>query len=136
MIDREQNRVRNSARLDDSLTDRVASVFVAVDQPLLVEDVTHGEERLERVSLRASCRADIGLARRDSDAVVAYAANRFLGNSRTVVLDRNRAASRRDRKNDSRRNVGLLGGVERVVEQFLDDDKWPIPDIVAGLVLQ
>src|SRR5271156_3099009 len=136
MIDREQNRMRDSPGLDYSPTDRFGGGCVTADLPLLIEDETHGQDRLERVSLCASRWADIGLARRDSDGVVVNGVDRLLGNSRAVVLDRNRAALRRDRELDNRRNAGLLARVERVIDCFLEDDERPVPDIVAGLVLQ
>ena len=51
-----------------------------------------------------------------------------------VVLDDDPV--RFDDHRDVGRDFGLLAGVERVVEQFLGHDQWPVVDRVAGLVLQ
>ena len=51
-----------------------------------------------------------------------------------VVLDDDRV--RLDDHRDVGRDLGLLAGVERVVDQLLGHDQWPVVDRVAGLVLQ
>ena len=38
-----------------------------------------------------------------------------------------------DRNGDVRRDSGLLGGIEGVVEKLLEDDQRPVVDVVSGL---
>ena len=51
-----------------------------------------------------------------------------------VVLDDDLV--RFDDHRDGGGNLGLLAGVERVVEQLLGHDQWPVVGRVAGLVLE
>ena len=78
--------------------------------------------------------ADIGFPRRYADAVVEDALDRLRWNAGAVVLDDDRPAVDRDRYD--RRDLGFLGGIERVVEQLFLDHQRPFVDIVAGLVDQ
>ena len=48
-----------------------------------------------------------------------------------VVADRD--AVLLDRDGDVRRDSGLLGGIEGVVEKLLEDDQRPVVDVVSGL---
>ena len=58
-------------------------------------------------------------------------------NAGTVVLDddarRLPALAGRDRDLDDRRDLGFLAGVDRVVDQLLDDDARPLVGLVPGL---
>ena len=51
-----------------------------------------------------------------------------------VVLDDDRSGLDGDR--DHRGDLGLLAGIERVVDQLLEHDERPVVDRVPGLVLQ
>ena len=48
-------------------------------------------------------------------------------------LSRDGDAGRVDLNRDLRRDAGLLAGVERVVDELLEDDQRPLVDVVSGL---
>ena len=96
-----------------------------------IEHERHGDEGLQRVALLTSGRTDIRLAGRNPDAEVEHVLDHVGGQAGTVVLDGDPALVDRDR--DHRRDAGLLGGVDRVVEQFLQDHDRPRIAIVADL---
>ena len=99
-----------------------------------LEHVAHGQERLQRVALRAAGRRDIRFAARHPDGVVEDRLDGCRVDPVRVVLDDDLV--RFDDHRDGGGNLGLLAGVERVVEQLLGHDQWPVVGRVAGLVLE
>ena len=127
VIDTELDAVRDAAGLDDRHAGRVAALAP-------VEHVAHGQDGLQRVALRAAGRRDIGLAAGDPDRVVEDRLDGLGVDPVRVVLDDDPVLF--DDHRDVGRDLGLLAGVERVVDQLLGHDQWPVVDRVAGLVLQ
>ena len=114
---------------DDAMRDALA--FDDGLAPLAVEGEAHGEYRLQRVALRASRRADVGFARRRPRGVVDERRDRLGRDAATgEVGDRDLVSGYTDL--DRGRDARLLGLVERIVDQFLDDDGRPVFHIVAG----
>src|SRR5271170_6324107 len=98
MINRELDLVGSFLRLDDRQTGRVYRILGAAPaQPLAIEDIAHRQDSLEGVALRAPRRADIRLARRYTDRVVADRADRLRRNTGAVVLNEDRSRLRPDR---------------------------------------
>ena len=93
----------------------------------------HGDDGLQRIALRAARRRDIGFARRGAGREVEDRLDRPGRQARPVVGDRDAGVVDADR--DLRRDAGFLAGVERVVEELLDDDQRPFVDGVPGLRL-
>ena len=99
---------------------------------LAVQGERHGQDGLQRVALGAAVRRHIRLAARDPAREVEDVGDglrpgcrgrcRPPGSCRgsTVHLD-------------LRRDAGLLAGVERVVDQLLEDDQRPVVRLVPGL---
>src|SRR5688572_26932281 len=83
---------------------------------LAVERERHGDHRLQRVALRAPGRADMGLAARDPDREVEDVLDDISGYSGTVVDEADPGTV--DLYLDPRGDVGLLAGIERVVDQL------------------
>ena len=127
VIDPELDAVLDAPGLDDRQARPVASVPA-------VEHVTHGEDGLERVALRASRRRDIRLAARHTDGVVENWVDGPGVDPARVILDDDRVLLDDDR--DVGGDFGFLAGVERVVDELLDDHQWPLVDRVPRLVLQ
>ena len=128
VIDPKLDAVLDSPGRDDRHARPVAAV------PAAGEDVTHGEDGLERVPLRASGRRDVRLPRRDPNRIVE---DRFDGlgvDPAGVVPDDDRVAL--DDDFDLGRDLGFLAGVERVVDQLLGDHQRPFVDGVPGLILE
>ena len=99
--------------------------------PFAVEGEAHGENRLKRVALRASRRADVGFARRRPHSVVGERCDR-LGRHAAAgeIGDSDVVSGYADL--DYGRDARLFGLVERVVDRFLDDDSRPVFYVVAG----
>ena len=93
----------------------------------------HGADRFQRVALRAPGRAAVRLARRCPDRVIEHGADGFRRQAGAVVADRDLAGRGRYLDHDFRRDAGLLAGVDRVVDQLLQDDERPVIGLVAGL---
>ena len=102
-----------------------------------VEDERDRDDRLERVALRTSGRADVGLATSYPDAEVEDVLDHVGGDAGAVVLDRDPGAVERDR--DRRRGARLLAGVDRVIEELLQDHHRPgllgVADLGGELLL-
>jgi hypothetical protein len=114
----ENDAMRDALAFDDSLA------------PLAVEGETHGEYRLQRVALRASGRADVGFARRRPRGVVDKPRDRLGSNAATGEIDdRDLVSGYSD--GDRGRDARLLGLVQRIVDQFLDNDDRPALHVVA-----
>jgi hypothetical protein len=90
-----------------------------------MEGVGHGEDGLERVALRAARRGGVGLIARDSDVVVKDVLDGLGGNAWPVVghLD----ALVIDGDGYLGRGARSLAGVERIVDELLEDDQWSRP---------
>ena len=96
-----------------------------------VEDERHGNDGLEGVTLGATGRTDVGLARADPDAEVEHVLDHLSRDARAVVLDGNPAIVNHNR--DGRRATGLLGGVDRIVNELLEDHQRPGSPLMADL---
>ena len=120
-VDREADPVRDPPGLDHRLAGAA------------VEHERHRDDRLQRVALRAAGRRHVGFPRRHSDRVVEEAVDGLGRDAGAVVFDDDLAGLARYRNRDLRRDAGLLGTVDPVVDQLLDDDERPVLDPVAGL---
>ena len=76
----------------------------------------------------------IGLAAGDSDREIQDAGDRLGRDARAIVGDDDLPVA--DLDADHRRDAGFLGGVERVVDQFLENDERPLIGAVADLLDQ
>src|SRR5262245_8906331 len=84
----------------------------------------HGEDRLQRVTLGAPRRRDVGFPRARPGREVEDAPNRRGWNPWAVIPDRDSA--RVDLNGDHGRYASFLGGIQGVVEQLLEDDERPL----------
>jgi hypothetical protein len=98
---------------------------------LAVQAKGNGEKRFQRVPLLAAGGRHIRLATADADVEIPDSLDHLGGNSRSVVPDFD--AARVDAYAELGRNVGVLGGVECVVEQFAEDDGGPLVPVMACL---
>src|SRR5271170_1292772 len=82
---------------------------------------THCTERFQRISLCASAWRSVGFARAGSGRIVEDIGDRLGRNARAIVSDGNPglAGCGRDFDPDFGCDLRLLGGIERVVETFL-----------------
>ena len=118
-VEPDSDPVQDAARLD-------------LHQPgLAVERERHGEDGLERVALLAAGRADIGGATAGAAGKVERTLNRLGRDAGSVVADLDQLRGNGDL--DPRRQLRLLGIVERVVGQFLNDDERPAFGRMADL---
>ena len=121
-VEPDSDPVQDAARLD-------------LDQPgLAVERERHGEDGLQRVALLAAGRADIGGATAGAAGKVERTLDRLGRDAGAVVADLDQLLG--DGDLDPRRQLRLLGIVERVVGQLLDDDERPAFGRVADLARQ
>ena len=127
VIDPELDAVLDAPGLDDRHARPVAAVPA-------VEHVTHGEDGLERVPLRASGRRDIRLAARHPDGIVEDRLDGLGADAARVVLNDDRVLLDDDR--DLGGDFGFLAGVERVVDQLLGDHQRPFVNRMPGLIHQ
>ena len=130
VVDPEFDSVFDAAGLDDCHAHRLGIAALA----LAIEHVAHRQDRLERVPLRAAGRRHVSLAARHPDRVVQDGLDRAGLDAAGVVLDDDRSGLDGDR--DHRGDLGLLTGIERVVDQLLEHHEGPLRDAVPGLVLQ
>jgi hypothetical protein len=98
---------------------------------LAVEHERHRDQGLERVPLRAPGRADISLAARDPDREVEDGVDHVGGDARAVVDDHDPAVV--DLHLEPGRRVGLLGSIDRVVDELLHRHARPLLELVANL---
>jgi hypothetical protein len=82
---------------------------------------------------RAPGRRHISLATRNPAGVIEHTLDRFGRQSRTVVGDDDLATLGRYFDADLRRDPGFFRRVQRVIDQFLEDDQRPVLDVVTGL---
>jgi hypothetical protein len=101
---------------------------------LAVEYEGHGDDRLQRVALRAPVGGDVCLPRRHADGEVEQAIHDVRRDAGAVVRDRDRVRIDGDR--DLRRDALFLAGVQCVVDQLLDGDERPVLGAVAALERQ
>jgi hypothetical protein len=124
-VDAGLNLVQDAARVD---LDR--SLFAA-------QDVGHGHQGLEGVSLRAATGGNVGFAAGDSNAVVQDIGDGIRGDAGAVVGDGDPRLI--DLHSDGRGGSPILTGVNGVVHQFLDDDQRPhlraVPDLGGKFLL-
>jgi hypothetical protein len=127
-----------------NLTHLVGAEVDAVDDPTAFDErraavpiqrIGHCDNGLQRIALLPTGRADISLARGNSNVVIENVGDRLGGQPRTIVtdLDQRRLRSGRHRNRDLRRDLHLLGGVDRVVEQFLQYDQRPERRVMTDL---
>jgi hypothetical protein len=90
--------------------------------PPAIEGERHCDQRLQCIALRPTRWTDIGLPRADPDRKIEETRNRLGRDTGTVIGDDDFGHFGRDPDLDDRRDIHLLGGVERVVEQLLQDD--------------
>ena len=120
-VDGEPDAVRDAAGLDHRLAHAA------------VEHERHGEDRLQGVALLPPARADIGRARTGAGRKVEKAVDGLGRDAGAVVGDGDLAGLGRDRDCNLRRDLGLLGDVEPVVDQLLHGDERPALGPVTGL---
>jgi hypothetical protein len=96
-----------------------------------VQDEGHRHKSLECVALGATAGRNIGFSAGNAHREIKNARDRFSGEARTAV--RNRDASLIDVDIDLRRYVGLFAGIQGIVEQFLKRHEGPIGFRMAGL---
>ena len=86
---------------------------------------------------RPRVRTDVGFARGDANVIVDNAGDRVRRNAGAVVLDadarRHSRLAGRDGDLDDRRDLGILAGVNAVIDQLLGDDAQPLIGLVTGL---
>jgi hypothetical protein len=99
---------------------------------LAVERKRHRQDGLERIALRAPCRRNISLARRNARGEIENVSYRLRCQAGTIVGYSNPILRNDDF--DNGRNSSLLSGVEGIVDQLLQDNKRPIIDGMAGLI--
>src|SRR5262249_1141802 len=119
VVDLERDSVVNAAGLD---LDPAATA---------VEHERHGDDGLQRVALRAAGRGDVGVAAADPDGKVEHTLHGLCRKPRPVV--RHRDAGLIDGDGDLGCDAGLLTGIERVVEQLLQDHERPLRRAMPGL---
>ncbi len=103
-------------------------------QPAPRQHIRHRHQRLERIALRATCRRHVCFAAGNPHIEVE---NRFHGScrdSRPVVGDRDAIGI--DADCNSGGYVGVLAGIERVVDAFLSNHQRPVGHLVPGLRLE
>jgi hypothetical protein len=118
-IDGEDDLVTNAVRFD---LDRAG---------LAVQDEWHRHQRLDGVTLRAAAGRDVGFTRTDTDAEIEDVADDVGRQAGAVVGDGDSRLV--DTDGDLRHGAGFLAGVERVVDQLLQDDQRPVTGLVTGL---
>ena len=99
-----------------------------------VEYERHNHDGLQGVALGAAGRPGIGFAARDADGEVEDVPDHVARDTGAVVPHLDHVLS--DRHLDPRCGLGLLGRVERVVDQLLDRDLRPHAGLVPDLCRQ
>src|SRR5262249_38735511 len=99
--------MRDAVRLNDSVAYRILAT-------VLIEHVGHRQDGLERVALSTARRRNISLPRRYPDVVVEHSFDGLRRNAGAVVLDDDVSVLHGNR--DDRRYLGLLAGVESVID--------------------
>jgi hypothetical protein len=98
---------------------------------LAIEDERHRQDRLERVALGAAVRCHIRFPAGDATREVEDPRHRLRRYAGAVVDHSDRA--RLDLDRDLRRDACLLAGVERIVDQLLEDHQRPRIQLMPGL---
>jgi hypothetical protein len=118
-VDRKSDPMRDPVRLDHRLAEAA------------IERKRHRDDGLERVALGTARRRHIGFLVRSAHSEVQDLGDRLGGDSRPVVGDRDVSTFHLDI--DDGRAADLLGLIERVVGQLLEDDQGPLLGRVSGL---
>jgi hypothetical protein len=121
-VDRKHDPVRDAVRLDPGLT------------ALAVKGECHGEDGLQRIALCAPGRRYVGFAARHPRRIIQDILDGPGRQSGPVVRDDDLVVG--DLDADHGRRPGLLAGIDRVVEEFLEHYERPLFDLVTGLVDQ
>jgi hypothetical protein len=98
---------------------------------LAVENERHRHQRIQCVALGTAVGRDIGFAGTDADAEIENILDHLRRQAGAVVADSDPVFI--DADGDRGCDPCLLAGVERVVDQLLEDDERPVVWLVTGL---
>ena len=119
-------------RIDGELDPVPGAARTHIEDALVaIQDERHGNDGLERIALSAAVGGDIGLPARDAHGEVQDIGDRLRRDAGAVVGDGDPGGV--DPDGDLGPDLGLLAGVEGVVDQLLQHDQRPCVGLVPGL---